>query len=445
MDHNLPQDAIRSILEGHTPRLDRAAEICRALGLEFYIGPPRDEAGPDAASAAATSTEGLERFSPGIDLPVRGWAKCSLVGYLEDEEQSRDLPMPEELTDTDAFYARALGPSMVPEGIESGDYCLISPNTPLTVGLRVWLKDRQDRVAIKRLMAADETVYAIRGWLSPEETGPQTPYDDQWMKSNVAAKGVVLAVYRGMPDAENPPPLIPDPSPPPAPPPREIMEALDLAPGASLEEAIAAIEAKSALDATALRDEIVGALKAETHTLREEIAERLPVIPRVPPLSPAANDLKDDGALAVAAAGDDEDVPGARRIDIVEYEAAAGGGAEATEERVVGTLIFRRDWLDRHGLDATQCTVIAVRGDSMEPTLWEGASILVNRGRAEWRRGGIFVIRTSDGLVVKRAGESEAGEQVLVSDNPEHRMIPCPGDAEIVGQVVWTARTLIGQ
>ena len=31
------------MLDGHIPRLDRAAEICDALGLEFYIGPPRPE------------------------------------------------------------------------------------------------------------------------------------------------------------------------------------------------------------------------------------------------------------------------------------------------------------------------------------------------------------------------------------------------------------------
>ncbi len=172
----------------------------------------------------------------------------------------------------------------------------------------------------------------------------------------------------------------------------------------------------------------------------EAVLDQSPSMARAVP----ANDLEEAGALAVVATGEGDDVPGARRIDIVEYEAAAGGGAEATEEQVVGTLTFRRNWLDRHGLDATQCTVIAVRGESMEPTLWEGASILVNRGQTEWRRGRIFVFRTSDGLVVKRAGEDEAGERVLVSDNPAHRMTPCPDDAEIIGQVAWTARTLIG-
>ena len=39
----LPRDAIRSVLRGHPPTFIRAAEICEALGCEFYMGPPRGE------------------------------------------------------------------------------------------------------------------------------------------------------------------------------------------------------------------------------------------------------------------------------------------------------------------------------------------------------------------------------------------------------------------
>ncbi|MCY3842841.1 MAG: helix-turn-helix transcriptional regulator, partial [Acidobacteria bacterium] len=42
VNSGLPQDAIRSVLNGHVPRLNRVEQICRALGLELYIGPPRD-------------------------------------------------------------------------------------------------------------------------------------------------------------------------------------------------------------------------------------------------------------------------------------------------------------------------------------------------------------------------------------------------------------------
>ncbi|MDE0388353.1 MAG: hypothetical protein OXI75_06625 [Rhodospirillales bacterium] len=42
VSHDLPRGAIRSVLDGHTPKLDRAARICEALGLELYVGPPRE-------------------------------------------------------------------------------------------------------------------------------------------------------------------------------------------------------------------------------------------------------------------------------------------------------------------------------------------------------------------------------------------------------------------
>ena len=43
LDAGLPQRAIHNVLSGVRPSVDRAAEIANALGLEFYIGPPRDE------------------------------------------------------------------------------------------------------------------------------------------------------------------------------------------------------------------------------------------------------------------------------------------------------------------------------------------------------------------------------------------------------------------
>jgi len=48
----LTRDAIRSVLRGRSPSVDRAAEICEALDLEFYIGPPR--------SAAASTESALQ-------------------------------------------------------------------------------------------------------------------------------------------------------------------------------------------------------------------------------------------------------------------------------------------------------------------------------------------------------------------------------------------------
>ena len=37
----IPRRTVQGLLDGHIPSVDRAAEICRALGLDLTIGPPR--------------------------------------------------------------------------------------------------------------------------------------------------------------------------------------------------------------------------------------------------------------------------------------------------------------------------------------------------------------------------------------------------------------------
>ena len=81
-----------------------------------------------------------------------------------------------------------------------------------------------------------------------------------------------------------------------------------------------------------------------------------------------------------------------RQIEVVEIAVAAGGGAEAAEERAVGALAFRRDWLESRGLDPTRCVVIGVRGASMEPTLPDGARILIDRTARRRRAGRLYAL-----------------------------------------------------
>ena len=149
------------------------------------------------------------------------------------------------------------------------------------------------------------------------------------------------------------------------------------------------------------------------------------------------------GTKAEAEAGADAP-PGARPVDVVELACAAGGGAEVLSEDVIGRLWFRRDWLEEHGLDATQCAVLGVHSDSMQPTLVDGAKILINRAARQRRTNLIYVIRTDDGVIVKRLKKAGPGWR-LVSDNKDKTTWPnitLPPQAEIIGQVVWTARIL---
>ena len=120
---------------------------------------------------------------------------------------------------------------------------------------------------------------------------------------------------------------------------------------------------------------------------------------------------------------------------------AAGAGANLAEEYVADYVPFRDDWLRSHGLNVKHCRVIEVTGDSMEPTLEHRAVILVDFQRTVRRRNKIFAMRTDDGPIVKRLQRTEDGWQ-LVSDNKAYKQVPWPRDAVVLGQVMWTGRTL---
>ena len=132
----------------------------------------------------------------------------------------------------------------------------------------------------------------------------------------------------------------------------------------------------------------------------------------------------------------------ARPIAVHRLQTAAGSGALDLDEAVKSYAYFRHEWLSRQGLVADRCSIIGVMGESMEPTLPEGCVILLDRNRRKRREGRIFVVRTEEGLVVKRAGKGTGGGWQLVSDHPRWPDAPWPSDAAIIGEVKWMAREL---
>ena len=132
---------------------------------------------------------------------------------------------------------------------------------------------------------------------------------------------------------------------------------------------------------------------------------------------------------------------GFRSVTVVDLASAAGDGAVEATEMASGVVWFRQDWLSAHGLDAAQCALIRVRGESMEPTLPDGCSVLVNRASRARQAGRIFVLRTEDGIVVKQLAVT-GQTWLLVSSHPEWPPVEWPAGAEIVGRVEWMAMTL---
>ena len=159
-----------------------------------------------------------------------------------------------------------------------------------------------------------------------------------------------------------------------------------------------------------------------------------------PPNADPANEKRvaDPNALA----SDEQDLPGAKPIIVHRLATAAGSGALDLDESIKTHAYFRSEWLSKMGLHADRCRIIGVMGESMEPTLPDGCVILVDLNRTTILDGHIYIVRAEDGLIVKRAGKTERGRWLMVSDHPDWEPVTWPQNAVVRGEVKWMAREL---
>lgn len=111
----LPEDAVRSILKGGRKSgtsINRAQEICAALGLELYIGPPREE------GIVYTSQIGLDDFDVILRLDARlaagAGAENGEVSYEGALAFCRKWLNEHNISPSQACLMRVSGDSMCP-------------------------------------------------------------------------------------------------------------------------------------------------------------------------------------------------------------------------------------------------------------------------------------------------------------------------------------------
>ena len=134
-------------------------------------------------------------------------------------------------------------------------------------------------------------------------------------------------------------------------------------------------------------------------------------------------------------------------IEFTDIRTAAGTGAVVHGEYVKSMIEFPLSWLRERGLQPGQCRVITVVGESMEPTITDGASILIDLQSRLRRNGRIYVIRIgNDELIMKRAVRDPEAGWLIVSDNPDKKTYPTqpwPDDASIVAEMKWHGQSFI--
>ena len=87
--------------------------------------------------------------------------------------------------------------------------------------------------------------------------------------------------------------------------------------------------------------------------------------------------------------------------------------------------------------------VVRVEGDSMEPTLQESDTVLINKNaNAIGAGGGIFAINWHNMVLVKRLQMNpQTNEIIIKSDNQKYdSMVVKPNEIQIEGKVIWYGR-----
>lgn len=84
----LNRDAIRSVMRGREPRLTHAKKIAEALGLEFYVGPPRPRKSGTTPPLCQTARR-AEVSRRGL-VPVEDADLARLLALLADDWESAD-------------------------------------------------------------------------------------------------------------------------------------------------------------------------------------------------------------------------------------------------------------------------------------------------------------------------------------------------------------------
>lgn len=150
-------------------------------------------------------------------------------------------------------------------------------------------------------------------------------------------------------------------------------------------------------------------------------------------------------ALSDASApGSDPDIVA---IPILDVRAAAGFGAENGDEVIKDYLPFPIEFLRSLGVNPDKVRALHAFGDSMEPTVPDGRLVLIDLADRDLSKPRVFVLRTPDGLRLKRVQRLVDGSLRLLSDNkdlypPEHVAGPDINSIKVIGRAFWTERLL---
>ena len=135
---------------------------------------------------------------------------------------------------------------------------------------------------------------------------------------------------------------------------------------------------------------------------------------------------------------------GLHLVPKVRARLCAGTGSLETSKDIKAYYAFREDWLLSKSRSLSRLVLMDVFGDSMEPEIQDGDTVLVDEGQRDVLAGRIYAVGLDDEVVVKCL-DKLPGKLLLRSINERYAPIEVDLSREhsnirIVGRVLWWCR-----
>lgn len=126
-------------------------------------------------------------------------------------------------------------------------------------------------------------------------------------------------------------------------------------------------------------------------------------------------------------------------------EASLGYGVTIYDESETATYGINKKLAHDLGISPSTSEIIFARGDSMEPTIYGGDSLLIDLSKKEILDGVIYCIRLDGQLLTKRLQRISRNTIGIISDNPKYKMREVSlnnniDDFAVIGEVRWWGR-----
>lgn len=129
-----------------------------------------------------------------------------------------------------------------------------------------------------------------------------------------------------------------------------------------------------------------------------------------------------------------------------EVEASMGYGVTVINESQTATYSISKELARDLSIKPMTSEIIFARGNSMEPTIIGGDSLLIDRSKIEVYDGKIYCVRIDGQLYAKRLQRIAKDKIKVISDNKDYEPIIIDFsknenyDFEVIGEVRWSGR-----